>query len=122
MMSSPTTATTCFVHRAGATPLRPVPGSSSLSADGTATAPAPGDRGPGAWAPASQEPTTEELAAIEAEWPVIAAEVALVDAECQYLRRPSAATRAGVRSAEAAVIRAHIQFVAHTRPLAGVAS
>lgn len=60
-------------------------------------------------------PTRAELEAIEAEWPVIAAEVALVDAECRHLVRPSAATRAAVRAAEAAVARAHLSF--HTSPI-----
>lgn len=95
--------------------LRVAPGTSSLSADGTAHTPTPGHRGPGVGAPASLEPTADELAAIEAEWPVIAAEVALVDAECQYLRRPSTTTRAAVRAAEAAVVRAHLQFVSLAR-------
>jgi len=73
---------------------------------------APGLRGPGAGCPPAAEPSKAELQAIEAEWPLIAAEVALVDAECAYAIRPSATTRAAVRAAEAAVIRAHL---AHTR-------
>lgn len=90
--------------------LRSAPCSLSPTAVGTTT-PAPGPRGPGAGCP-PVEPSKAELEAIEAEWPLIAAEVALVDAECHYLTRPSAATRAAVRAAEAAVIRVHL---AHTR-------
>ena len=102
-----------FGHRPEPTPfhaLRPVPSSLSPTAVGTTT-PAPGPRGPGAGCPPA-EPSKAELQAIEAEWPLIAAEVALVDAECAYAIRPSAANRAAVRAAEAAVIRAHL---AHTR-------
>ena len=97
-----------LVRRLGSAPAQPAPASSSLSADGTTTAPAPGLPLPGAGAPPAHGPTVAELEAIEAEWPVIAAEVALVDAECRYLARPSAASRAAVRAAEAAVIRAHL--------------
>ncbi len=86
--------------------LRSAPCSLSPTAVGTTT-PAPGPRGPGAGCPPA-EPSKAELEAIEAEWPVIAAEVALVDAECRYLARPSAASRAAVRAAEATVIRAHL--------------
>lgn len=50
-------------------------------------------------------PSVAELAAIEAEWPVIAAEVALVDAECEQLLRPSGVARARVRRAEAVLAR-----------------
>lgn len=37
----------------------------------------------------TDEPTGDELAAIEAEWPQIAAEVDLVDAECRLLADPA---------------------------------
>ena len=90
--------------------IRSAPCSLSPTAVGTTT-PAPGPRGPRAGS-ALAEPSKAELLAIEAEWPLIAAEVALVDAECAYAIRPSAANRAAVRAAEAAVIRAHL---AHTR-------
>lgn len=105
-----------FGRRPEPTPLhalRPAPWCSlSPTAVGTTT-PAPGPRGPGAGCPLPTDgPSTAELEAIEAEWPLLAAEVALVDAECAYLIRPSAATRAAVRAAEAAVIRA---YLAHTR-------
>lgn len=36
-----------------------------------------------------REPTPEELAAIEAEWPVIAAELELLDVELELLGRPA---------------------------------
>ena len=36
-----------------------------------------------------EEPTGDDLAAIEAEWPQIAAEVDLVEAECRLLADPS---------------------------------
>ena len=87
------TAAPLLVRRLELAPLQPAPPSSSLSADGTATAPAPGLPWPGAGAP-PVEPSVADLEAIEAEWPLIAAEVALVDAECAYAIRPSAATRA----------------------------
>ena len=37
---------------------------------------------------AAEEPTESDLEAIEAEWPQIAAEVDLVDAECRLIANP----------------------------------
>lgn len=59
-------------------------------------------------APVITEPTPKDLAGIEAEWPVIAAELAVVDAECRLAASPDAlAVRAHRRavSALAAVTR-----------------
>lgn len=47
------------------------------------------------------EPHRADLAAIEAEWPVIAAELEVVDAECRLARTP----------ADALTIRAHRRAV-----------
>jgi hypothetical protein len=38
---------------------------------------------------AATEPEATDLAAIEAEWPVIAAEIAVVDAECRLAAGPT---------------------------------
>jgi len=54
-----------------------------------------------------ERPTEAELADIDDEWPVIAAEVALVDAECRHAAAPSELTRRAIRRAEHAL--------AHTR-------
>lgn len=48
------------------------------------------------------EPDPSELAAIEAEWPVLAAELAVVDAHCRFLASPDVSTRRALRRAEAA--------------------
>jgi Family of unknown function (DUF6284) len=59
--------------------------------------------------PAAGEPTAADLAAIEREWPLIAAELALLDAEIATLVAGvgvSALERRRVRRAEARVMRA----------------
>lgn len=48
------------------------------------------------------EPDEAELAAIEAEWPVLAAELAVVDAHCRFLACPDVSTRRALRRAESA--------------------
>lgn len=48
------------------------------------------------------EPNEAELAAIEAEWPVLAAELAVVDAHCRFLASPDVSTRRALRRAESA--------------------
>jgi hypothetical protein len=40
-------------------------------------------------APVNYEPTPDDLAAIEAEWPLIAAELDLVSAECRLAHAPT---------------------------------
>ena len=50
-----------------------------------------------------RDPTRAELGAIEATWPVIAAEVALVDAEAQAVLIPSDDSEAALVSAIASV-------------------
>ncbi len=50
--------------------------------------------------PADREPTAFELLMVEAERPVLEAELAVVVAECAYLARPSSLARARVRRAE----------------------
>jgi hypothetical protein len=64
--------------------------------------------------PDDVEPTTAELALIEAERPVLEAELAVVAAECAYLASPSAWARARVRRAETHL--AHL-CAASCRPL-----
>jgi hypothetical protein len=51
-------------------------------------------------------PSDADLAAIEAEWPVLAAELDLVDAEIDAVRRPSHTARVRVRRAEAGLVLA----------------
>jgi hypothetical protein len=46
-----------------------------------------------------QEPTVADLRAIEAEWPVLAAEVELVDAECRAATHPGPVSRRAVQRA-----------------------
>ncbi|GAA1863812.1 hypothetical protein GCM10009751_22270 [Myceligenerans crystallogenes] len=48
------------------------------------------------------EPTSSDLEAIEAEWPLLAAELSVVDAECRLLALPCEVT---VRSHRRAVAR-----------------
>lgn len=52
-----------------------------------------------------REPTPAELAEVEAERPLLDAELAVVSAECAYVARPSVSARARVRRAEAALVR-----------------
>lgn len=103
-----------LARQAEAAPLQLAATVPSPTAVGTAPAPTPGTPAPGVGAHSLDDstdgPTVADLEAIEAEWPVIAAEVALVDAECHYLAHPSTTTRAAVRAAEAAAVRAHLLF------------
>jgi hypothetical protein len=46
-----------------------------------------------------REPTIADLRAIEAEWPVLAAEVELVDAECRAASYPGPVSRRAVQRA-----------------------
>ncbi len=55
---------------------------------------------------AGEEPTVEELRQIEVEWPVEAAYLAVVEAECRFLARPDVLARRAVRRAEVALDRA----------------
>ncbi|MEM7341605.1 MAG: DUF6284 family protein [Actinomycetota bacterium] len=55
--------------------------------------------------PEWREPTAAELAQLEAERPLLDAELAVVSAECAYIARPSIEARARVRRAEAALSR-----------------
>lgn len=61
-----------------------------------------GAAAPGDWS----EPTTAELEAIEAEWPVLAAELAVVTAECRLLTSPDESACRALRRALAARDRA----------------
>lgn len=63
------------------------------------------------WSPATApqpepEPTVEDLQAIEAEWPVLAAELAVVEAQCRFLVSPDVLARRALRRAEVALSRA----------------
>jgi hypothetical protein len=64
--------------------------------------------------PEPTEPTTADLAGIEAEWPVIEAELSVLDAEITILstKRPTALDWRRLRRAEAGLIRAFLD----TRP------
>lgn len=55
---------------------------------------------------AGEEPTIEELRQIEIEWPVEAAYLAVVEAECRFFARPDVLARRAVRRAEVALDRA----------------
>jgi Family of unknown function (DUF6284) len=69
-------------------------------------------------------PTADDLAAIEAEWPLIEAEMALVDAEIRMLTvhgRPSALDWRRLRRAEARVIREALALATHL-PLSELAA
>ena len=60
------------------------------------------------------EPTPDELAAIEAEWPQIAAERDLVDAECRLLADPAdALAKRAHRRAVSALLLLLVQQVNH---------
>lgn len=59
------------------------------------------------------EPDEADLAAIEAEWPVLAAELAVVEAQCRFLASPDTSTRRALRRAEATRDRT---IAAHTDP------
>ena len=59
------------------------------------------------------EPTVDELEAIEAEAPVLAAELAVVDAECRWLICPSDLNRRHLRRTQSALSRALAQAVNH---------
>src|SRR5687767_4351179 len=65
----------------------------------------------GRWTPVNEaEPNKADIAAIEAEWPLIAAEVDLVEAECRLARTPldtvaERARRRAMRSLLAALVQ-----------------
>jgi hypothetical protein len=65
--------------------------------------------------PLRGEPTASALAAIDAEWPLIEAELALTDAEITQTTHPSALNRTRVRLAEARVTRVAAELA--TRPV-----
>ncbi|MGB2569223.1 DUF6284 family protein [Micromonospora citrea] len=72
-------------------------------------------------APVTAEPAAEDLAAIEAEWPLIAAELDLLDAEITLLYAedhggPTALDWRRLRRAEARVTRAATDLAAHPTP------
>jgi hypothetical protein len=67
--------------------------------------------------PDDEGPTADDLAAIEAEWPRIAAEIELVDAEIRALTAeggPSPLDWRRLRRAEARVLRETAAFIART--------
>ncbi|MGB5760291.1 MAG: DUF6284 family protein [Acidimicrobiales bacterium] len=55
------------------------------------------------------EPTVEELRRIEAEWPVEAAYLAVVEAECRFIVRPDVLARRALRRAEVALDRVLVE-------------
>lgn len=59
------------------------------------------------------EPTVEDLLAIEAEAPVLAAELAVVDAEIEFLNRPSVDSRRHLRRTQHALARVIAVHVNH---------
>lgn len=59
------------------------------------------------------EPTDEALQAIEAEWSVIAAELELVDAECQMARHHDVITERARRRAARALLNALTERTHH---------
>jgi hypothetical protein len=73
--------------------------------------------------PAPDGPTADDLAAIEAEWPLIEAEIALVDAEIRVLTvaRPSELDWRRLRRAEHAVMREALALTTHV-PLPDLAA
>jgi hypothetical protein len=75
------------------------------------TAPAPAAVG-GGW----REPTRADLAAIDAEWPLLEAELAVVDAECQAVAWPGPITRRALRRA---LRRLAAVYALDTRGVAG---
>ncbi|MEU6135403.1 DUF6284 family protein [Nocardioides sp. NPDC047086] len=63
---------------------------------------------------AAEEPTPAALAEIEAEWPQIAAEVDLVDAECRLLAEPAdVLAKRAHRRAVSALLLLMVQQVNH---------
>ena len=77
--------------------------------------------------PAQPEPTAEDLAEIEREWPLIEAEMALLDAEIMCLSAnggPSPLDWHRVRRAEARVVRELLKLHAaqRTNSTSGVAA
>lgn len=63
---------------------------------------------------APDEPTPDELAAIEAEWPQIAAERDLVGAECRLLADPGdALAKRAHRRAVSALLHLMVQQINH---------
>ncbi|MGK5442661.1 DUF6284 family protein [Micromonospora sp. URMC 105] len=72
-------------------------------------------------APVTAEPIAADLAAIEAEWPLIAAELDVLDAEITLLYAedhggPTALDWRRLRRAEARVTRAAAELTARTDP------
>ncbi|MEU5724680.1 DUF6284 family protein [Micromonospora sp. NPDC047738] len=72
-------------------------------------------------APVTAEPTTADLAAIDREWPLIAAELDLLDAEITLIYAedhggPTALDWRRLRRAEARVTRAAAELAAHPTP------
>ncbi|MEU7176536.1 DUF6284 family protein [Micromonospora tulbaghiae] len=72
-------------------------------------------------APVAAEPTAADLAAIESEWPLIAAELDVLDAEITMLYAedhggPTALDWRRLRRAEARVTRAAADLAARTGP------
>lgn len=64
------------------------------------------------------EPTPRALAAIEAEWPVIAAEIDLVEAECRVISDPAdALALCAHRRAINALLRALVRQINQDRPV-----
>ncbi|GGR49595.1 hypothetical protein J2S40_000187 [Nocardioides luteus] len=62
----------------------------------------------------ADEPTGDDLAAIEAEWPQIAAERDLVDAECRLLADPAdALAKRSHRRAVSALLHLMVQRLNH---------
>ncbi len=55
------------------------------------------------------EPTAEELRRIEAEWPIEAAYLAVVEAECRFIGRPDVLGRRALRRAEVALDRVLVE-------------
>ncbi|WP_328342082.1 DUF6284 family protein [Micromonospora sp. NBC_00421] len=71
-------------------------------------------------APVTTEPSAADLAAIEAEWPLIAAELDVLDAEIALLNAidqggPTALDWRRLRRAEARVVRAAADFASARR-------
>jgi hypothetical protein len=69
------------------------------------------------------EPTTTDLIAIEAEWPVIAAELEVTDAQCRLAARPGdvvavRAHRRAVRQLLAVLAQPEAAARASARPVA----
>jgi len=75
------------------------------------------------WAQLDREPTARELRAIEAEWPLIAAELAVLDAEITELVTgdSSELTRRRVRRAKAQLSRRIAAVAAADGSLGGAA-